>query len=301
MKTKNITITIGTCAWNEEKNISHVLSELLSQKGKGWEIKEILVYSDGSKDKTVKKAKEINSTKIRVIQSRNQKGKAHGINLILKQAKGDIVALFDADIRLKDNSVLDKMIRSLNKDKRVMLVGANSRPVAAKTFFEKAVSSTFQVFEESRNYVKGGNNIFGCTGSGLAMKSAFAKKLHMPKIIADDSYIYLFCIQQGYKFSYVKDAVIYYKLPKNLNDYLRQVFRSDPVATTLNLEKYFGELTHVEHERPLSFFAKAVWRAFLKNPVGVLYISGVNALCKPLFPLIATRYQLSWHAAKSTK
>ena len=46
------TISIGVCAYNEEKNILHTLGSILSQELDGFEISEIIVVSSGSTDRT---------------------------------------------------------------------------------------------------------------------------------------------------------------------------------------------------------------------------------------------------------
>ncbi len=45
-------ISIGICAYNEEKNIGNLLKRLISIKPKKANIKEIIIVSDGSIDKT---------------------------------------------------------------------------------------------------------------------------------------------------------------------------------------------------------------------------------------------------------
>jgi len=49
---KLITVSIGIPAYNEEANIGKLLSSLIKQKEAGFIIKEIIVVSDQSTDKT---------------------------------------------------------------------------------------------------------------------------------------------------------------------------------------------------------------------------------------------------------
>ena len=185
-------------------------------------------------------------------------------------------------------------------DKRVMLVGGNSTPFHPITFFQKSVYSTFLVFYRSRKFIKGGNNIFGCTGSILGIRKELAKKIDLPNVINEDAYIYLYCISNKYKFSYQDKAVVFYKLPTILRDYLRQAFRSHPEAVTIELKKYFGALVDKEFHRPFKFYFASIFMTFMENPLEVLYISAVNLLCKPFYKTISGRYKLSWFTASST-
>ena len=99
----------------------------------------------------------------------------------------------------------------------------------------------------------------------------------------------------------LKEAIVYYKLPNRLDDYVRQILRSSLDAINENLEKYFGPLVRQEYRRPFGFYAKSVWQEFINYPFETVYISLVNLLIKPVIPLMSRRYILSWYTAKSTK
>ena len=51
-------VSIGIMAYNEEKNISHLLDSILNQKLNSRLIKEIIVISSGSADQTNKIVKQ---------------------------------------------------------------------------------------------------------------------------------------------------------------------------------------------------------------------------------------------------
>ena len=105
----------------------------------------------------------------------------------------------------------------------------------------------------------------------------------------------------GYKFSYTKNAKVYYKLPSHLKDYLKQCFRSNPQAVVINMEKLFGELVSKEYERPKMFYFMSIAKQLLKHPLETLYIIFVNAVLLPLYPLVVRRYKMEWFTAFSTK
>lgn len=298
---KKISVTVGIAAHNEEKNIKNILRGILGQRQTNWILEKVFVASDGSTDHTVQNAKSIKSAKIKVIESRERLGKVGVEQIIFDSFASEILVMLDADVKLEDNLVITKLVEKLFSDEKVMLVGGNTRPFAPKTFFEKAVYSTFQVFDDSRGFVKNGNNIFGCNGGCLAIKAKLAKQIEFPNLINEDDYIYFSCIAKGYKFRYVQEAVVYYKLPNNLKDYLRQIFRSNPEAVSQNISKYFGKIVDEEYYRPFFFYFRSIMRAFLANPLGTVYITFINILTKPFFPFISKKYKLSWHTAISTK
>jgi dTDP-4-amino-4,6-dideoxygalactose transaminase len=295
-----ITVTVGISAYNEEKNIQHILRDILNQNQDSWTLKEILVYCDGCSDDTKKKADALHSPLIKAVDDHKRKGKVGRVNQLFNDAKGDIVLIFDADLKLAHNQVISEVVNSFD-DEDVQVVGGNTRPFKPNTFFEKAVYSTFQVFEESRKAMKGGNNIFGCNGGCIAVRNSFAQSINIPNVINEDDFIYFSCISRGYTFKHAPNAIVYYKLPKTLKDYLKQSFRSDPQAVTLNFSQYFGDLVDQEYHRPLSFYLKTVLKVLTKNPIGVAYIIAIKALCVPFYPLISKQYKLEWYTAASTK
>lgn len=296
---KNINLSIGLSVYNEANNIANVMRDILAQKSDGWKLREVLIFDDGSSDKTVEISKSIKSNLISVISDGQRMGKTARLNQMFKKFNGDILIMFDGDIKLSNNGVVSNLLRSFD-DSRVMLSGGNSRPYNPKTFFEKAVFSTFSIFYKSRKYINKGNNVFGATGSILAIRKDLAKTIEMPKIVNEDAYIYLTCIKNGYKFKYADDAVIYYKLPTKIRDYTRQVMRSHPGAAIIELKKYFGDLVEQEFHRPKRFYLMAIFRSFIENPIGILLIIFINLYCKIFIPYVIRNYRLEWFTAKST-
>lgn len=288
-------------AYNEGKNIASLLRELLSQKRTTWRLKEILVYTDACSDNTVAEALSVHDPRIHVHEGKSRKGKVGRVNEMMKDATGDAIVLFDADLKLDNKHVIDALAKELFRASDIQLVGGNTKPYKPTTFFERAVYSTFLVFERSRKMMKNGHNIFGCNGGCLALKTAFARTITIPNVINEDDYIYFTCLKRGYTFRHVPTAVVLYKLPQTLKDYLSQTFRSNPEAVTLNFSQYFGDIVAKEYHRPFLFLIRSIWQSILTYPIETAYIIVINILAKPFFPLISRRYKLEWYTAESTK
>jgi len=293
-------VTVGISAFNEGKNIRKIVNQILMQNENGWRLREVIVMSDGSSDNTVSEVQKINDERVKIFEDHKRFGKSYRINQILKKSKGEITVLFDGDIKIGNEAVISSLVEKF-REENVMVVGGNTKPFTPKTFFEKAVYSTFLVFEDSRMRIKNGNNIFGCTGGCMAIRKRFAKQIEIPSVINDDDFIYFSCIKAGFEFRHASDAEAYYKLPKTLKDYLKQVFRSDPHAVSQNFTQYFGNLVKDEYKRPLPFYMHSILKSFIKNPIGVTYMIFVNVVCVPLFPVVSKRYKLDWFRSISTK
>jgi len=296
---KEYSITVGICALNEEKTIRQVIEQVLTQEQEGWELKELRVYSDGSTDDTVQRARAVNDSRIVVISSNERKGKTFRLQQLFDEAQGEIIVMFDADISLVGKEVITRLVKSFT-DRDVALVGGNSRPFKPVSFFEKAVYSTFRVFYESRLKMKNGHSIFGATGSIMAGRKTFLQSFRFPKIINEDAYIYMTCITQGFKFRYIDSAVIEYALPKNAKDYIKQVVRSEPSSVEMELKKYFGDTVQEEFYRPHMFYVTAIVKECVRNPIGVMYVILLNILSRWIAPFMLRNYKLEWFTAHST-
>lgn len=294
-------LSIGLSAYNEGRNIAKLLRSLLVQKRTTWRLKEILVYTDACTDNTVSEIRSVRDRHIILHEGKTRKGKVNRVNQMMRDCTGDALVLFDADLQLAHTKVIDALARELFYRDDIQLVGGNTRPYEPTSFFERAVFSTFLVFEASRKTMKGAHNIFGCNGGCLALKTPFAKTITIPNVINEDDYIYFSCMRRGHTFRHVADATVLYKLPKTLRDYLSQTFRSNPEAVTLNFSQYFGDIVAREYHRPVLFLIKSIVRSFTMYPLETLYIIMVNLLTKPFFPFVSRRYKLEWYTAKSTK
>ncbi len=296
---KQIQVTIGIPAYNEEKNIQNVLSGILAQNQTSWKLKEVFVICDGCTDKTAKKAREVERNVITVIDDGLRKGKTERLNELFKMVQGEVLIMFDGDIAFSNTDVITNLLQPF-EDTKVMLVGGNSRPFTPKTFVEKAVYSTFTVFYESRKRIRKGHNVFGATGSILAARQTFIKNITIPKVVSEDAYLYLYCITRKHIFKYVDEAVIYYKLPTNFKDYIKQVLRSSPVSVTTEMYPFFGERANKEFKRPAGFYIQHIMAAFMQNPLGVTVVVLINLLCSPLQKIVIQNYKLDWFTAHST-
>ena len=294
-------VSVVISAYNEGQNIKYVIRDILAQDQKNWELLEILIYCDGCTDDTAESARSVGSKKVKVMEGRSRKSKPFRLGQAFKKFKGSIAVIFDGDVKLGSASVISEVIEPIVKNKNVVLTGGNTRPFEPTTFVERAVYSTFKVFEKSREEKNGGHNLFGCTGACMAVEQKFAKSIRFPKVINEDDYLYFSCVSRGFKFRHVRDAKVYYKLPSKLSDYMKQVFRSNPEAVLINFEKYFGPLVKKEYQRSRVFYALSVIKVFLQDPIPVLLIISANILARPFFSIVQSRYKLEWYTASSTK
>jgi glycosyltransferase involved in cell wall biosynthesis len=219
------TVTIGIPALNEGRNIRQLLFSLLEQKVRNFELKEIIIVSDGSTDDTVAKARSIRDPRIKVFKKAARTGTAETQNSILRKAGGDILVMLDGDIMPADNLFLYNIVRPIIEDERVGLVGGAVLPLKPRNFIESVL--TVGHFLKDRIYINmaRGENIYLCHGRVRAFSRDFYKIIHWPRNVAEDAYSYLLCLQCGFKFRYAPKAKIYFRIPSNLKEHFTQSIR----------------------------------------------------------------------------
>src|SRR5947209_6505819 len=111
---KPCTISVGIPAHNEESSIRNVLQSILDQQENNFVLKEVIVISDGSTDKTVEKAKAISDRRITIIDDKKRKGKSARLNQICTKCTGDILILCDADIIIDNNKLFSIIIDQID-------------------------------------------------------------------------------------------------------------------------------------------------------------------------------------------
>lgn len=221
---KKPSLTIGIPAHNEAKNIGSLLRQLLMQEYKNLHLDKILIYSDGSTDATVSIIRKIKSSKIKVIANPKRNGISFGLNRILNFAKSDILLLLDADISVTDIKFIEKITAPIIRHE-ADLVSARLMEFEPTNFYSRMLWVSQQVKNKIFETINKGDNLFNCKGPARAFSQKLYTQIVFPNNIANDAYSYVRNYDLGQKFTYVKNAVIYYRLVDNFKDHQKQSLR----------------------------------------------------------------------------
>lgn len=108
-------------AFNEEKTIVQLLNKVKKAKLQKGVSKEIIVVSDGSRDRTVQLARKIAG--IKVVDAQPNQGKGAAVRRGIKEASGDIVIIQDADLEYDPKDYYAVIAPILNR-KAVVVYGS---------------------------------------------------------------------------------------------------------------------------------------------------------------------------------
>ncbi len=298
MNHQKVTLTIGIPAYNEEKNIQYLLASLLNQTKQNYVLKNIFVYSDGSTDSTVQKTQSINSPVIQVINNQKRHGLAKGLNYLIQKSASDILVILNADISLKDNSFLDKLVSSL-VNKKADLVSVRMVELPATNFFESVINTSMQFKGRIYESLRGQDNVYACHGQARAFSKRFYKKLTFPFSLAEDAYSYLRCKQLKMKFYYNSDTEAYYRLPNNFIEHRNQssrFFNSTKILET----RFDRDYLRKEYQIPTGLFLKEFAVFFLSHPIKCLFYLGITAVLKFTAHASKSSSQI-WNVSVSSK
>ncbi len=302
MKNNHFTVSIGIPVHNEAENILNLLDSIVRQTHENFKLEKIYVICDGTTDKTDELVTRyiVNKPEIELINDKRRIGKLQRLIEVYKTNNSDIIIIFDGDFILSEPKVLAKIVQYFD-DNSVTGVSANNQPLQAKTFTGKLINYWSHVWYLTRIQFNNGDNIHNARGCGMAIRKEFAKQIVFPKdVVSEAQYIYPLCLTSKKRFHFAKDAVILYRKPESLHDYILQSRRSTPEK--FRLENIFGVWVKNLYVVPTQFKLSAVVQAFLSNPVLLVTSALFNLIVDKLpYNNVHSKNESVWKRASSTK
>jgi glycosyltransferase involved in cell wall biosynthesis len=263
---KKLSVSIGIPAYNEAANIQRLLRALLSQHETSFNLKEIIVVSDGSCDATAAEVRAVSDPRIILLERFDRQGQAARQNEILDVFSGDVIVFLNADILPMNVEYIERFIRPFIENPKLGLVSGQGQPAPARSWFEAVINFSVAMKSELIAAWNGGNNILACRGHSRAFSKAFANQFRWTGVVAEDAYSYLENKRLGYEFASVSNAVILYRSPATLADHIKQSSRF--YGSRRELIEAFPELPVEQYYAvpKLLFIAKTL-KYFFMNPL----------------------------------
>jgi len=219
-------LSIVMAVYNEERNIKNILSKLVAQS-LNYNIKEIIVVSSGSTDKTDKIVESIPSSLVTFIRENNRNGKVSALKKAAPLVQGDIVLLIDGDVDI-DNDFIKECFSCMYGNKipctgKVVPIQTSSR------FFyglSKVSCNAWNTLRDKCN--KAGKFLYPSGYTLLIARQDFVDTIYEVNdtTINDDGQLSLILYQKGITFHYDDNLKVYVTFPQSFKDFFKQKIRT---------------------------------------------------------------------------
>ena len=236
--TKKILVSVGIPAYNEGANIKYFLLSLLAQKAENFILKEIIVISDGSTDRTVHEALSMHDGRVRVLERYERRGQALRQNEIFERVDTDFVVVMNADVLPQNERFLEEMVKAYQRTPNAGIVAAKVVPLPSNTYLGRILDWHMQWKTRLYENINNGDTIYLCHGRARGFSRRAYTQIHWPQIWSEDSYSYLVAKKLGLRFVYCDSASVLYRSPQTLNDHVRQSVRF--LRTKSTLARFFA-------------------------------------------------------------
>ncbi len=302
-KRSDFSVSIGIAAYNAEKNITFLVDGLLRQIKRNYRLRNIFIYSDASTDKTLELLYKYKNKKIKIINSTKRNGFGNVVKSLLRKNTADLFILLNDDISINNRYFIEKIVNIFYNENNIGLACGNPQPLRPTNLVERGVISGFRAFEKVKIKVKSGNSVLTCDGKTMIFTKKFIQALEFPKDLKKignvDGFMYFSCINIGFKYRFVKDAIVKFKCPSTVADFVKWTTRNN--LSREILKKKFGSKVSEEYVAPIIPFTYYRIIEFLKNPIGSLLIFILNIYCAIQAKYFKKNFSLTWDLVKTTK
>ena len=211
-------IVIGICAYNEEKNIGHILRNLVSEQGLPKTCK-ILVVCSGCTDRTPQVVKKFQAedSRIEPIFEERRTGKANALNKIFRIAREseDVLVLVNADALPRGGSVMTLVSELERSDAGAVF----AQPVPFEGFHGACYGIVRVIWR--LHHMISLRQMPKLSGELCAIRASCLQEIP-GNVATDEPYIELAIRRQGYRILYVPVALVNIRCPTNVVDLLKQ-------------------------------------------------------------------------------
>lgn len=219
---RNYTVSVLVAAHNEESTIEATINHVMESDYKG--IIDVIVINDGSKDKTAEIVRKLQKKygKLKLLDKKINSGKADSLNQGIKLAKGELIAVVDADSYPEKQSV-EKLIGFFDDEK----VGAVTSAVFVrnkKNFLTRMQTIEYIVLAWTRKLLDFLDAVYVTNGplsiyrkKGLIEVGGFDTKT-----VTEDIEVTWHLLSKGYKTKMCLGAFVTTTVPETFRRYWRQ-------------------------------------------------------------------------------
>ena len=213
-------VSVAVPAYNEGRNIGHLIDSLRSQKMLRAQIVEIVVVASGCTDDTaaiVRDRARRSGVPVRLIEETTRRGKVAAINTYLQHNHPgvDAICLCSADL-LVSPEVVERLVQCLHQNDDVGMCGARPMPTNGHgTFHGEATRFIWRMHHRVALEAPK-------LGELVMFRASLVKGGLPPESAVDEATLEQQVSSAGYRLAYVAGAVVHNHGPETLRDFVRQ-------------------------------------------------------------------------------
>jgi poly-beta-1,6-N-acetyl-D-glucosamine synthase len=296
-------VTVGICAFNEDKNIGRLLENILNQQELSFE-SEVLVVCSGCTDRTVDIAQNYAKQDLRVklAVEEERKGKASAVNYILSKAQGDAIIFISADT-LPKKGCFQELIATM-RNYNVGIVCGNPIPINKSDLLVGRIVQLLWRFHShvlaelnETGIVRHATELF-CIRKGIVD--------HMPaETVNDDAFIALTTKKKGWLIKYEPQSRVFIYGPTNFTEYFQQ--RRRVLYGHHQVKKLTGEapqhLLYLIPLHPIKVIKLSLWLTKEHDILTLIafLLTEFTANIVAINDVLIKRAHFKWNALPSTK
>jgi cellulose synthase/poly-beta-1,6-N-acetylglucosamine synthase-like glycosyltransferase len=218
-----LTYSICLCAYNEAPILERTISNLLRLRESvpNSADVQILLYIDGANDGTAEIAKRYAAI-IDVVVSSERRGKSHGLNLLARRVRGEIVVLMDANTVIAPDALIK--IGKYFTDQSIGCVCGNlvlTNP--GETATAHTGSAYWRLEERIKKLESNIGSVMGADGSLYAIRRESFREI--PFGVADDMYLSLAILCDGLRIVRAPDVCVYERSASSAGEEFKRKIR----------------------------------------------------------------------------
>jgi cellulose synthase/poly-beta-1,6-N-acetylglucosamine synthase-like glycosyltransferase len=240
------------------------------------------------------------SGKASVVRNEARAGKVRSLLTAMRDLESGFerLVLIDCDVVVSAGGV----VRVLDELQRADLVLVNAVAMTGtRTLWERGAAFSAKRHERLRARALKRYPALFANGRLLGMSRRMVEAVLRSDVPphTEDAHFMLTCLREGYRFAYLSDAVVRYRAPSTLQDYLRQSNRFSAGRDLLRERWSDKELARSYDPRPSDLVVTAAAEA-LHDPLGAVVFATMLAAKALRRPSAAASSGL-WPVSRSTK
>ena len=214
-------LSIIIAAFNEEEHIGASIENKLSLDYPP-ELREIIVVSDGSTDRTDEIVRSFDPSRVKLLRQEARQGKTMALNRAVEVAKGEIIVFSDAN-SIYDPGALRRIVEEFRDPRVGYVTGRLSYQNAGKTAIGDGCGLYMRYENLVRSLESRVGSVVGVNGGIDGVRKCLFAPMRADQL--PDFILPLHVMEQGYRISFCAEAILYEEALKEAGDELKMRVR----------------------------------------------------------------------------